>query len=172
MGRLANMPNRENCSLAELDTTAAAARSRRSHVRLMAIKALLLGGSHGYVAKLYGVSRRTLCTWVTRFNSRGIDGLIEQSRSGRPRKISPEKADQYRELIRPPERANQTHWTARKFHGYVTRELDQEVGYSTVVRWLHDQGFTLKVFLGHGRTGKTRRSGRLLWNSSGSSWQT
>jgi len=145
MGRLANMPNRENCSFAELEVAARAAPRQRGHVRMMAIKALLLGGSHDYVAELYGVSRRTLSTWVNRFNNRGIDGLIEGRRSGRPPKISPEKADQYRELVKHPDRANETHWTARKFHGYLIRELDQELGYSTVVRWLHDQGFTLKV---------------------------
>ncbi len=145
MGRLTNMPNGENCSLEELHIAAGAVPSQRSHVRMMGIKALLLGGSPDYVAELYGVSRRTLSTWVNRFNSRGIDGLIEQPRSGRPLKIRPEKADQFRELIKHPDRANETHWTARKFHGYLTRELDQEVGYSTVVRWLHDQGFALKV---------------------------
>ena len=26
-----------------------------------------------------------------------------------------------------------------------TKELDQEIGYRTVVRWLHDKGFRLKV---------------------------
>lgn len=145
MGRLANKPNRENCSFAELEVAARAAPRQRGHVRMMAIKALLLGGSHDYVAELYGISRRTLSTWVNRFNNRGIDGLIEGRRSGRPPKISPEKADQYRELVKHPDRANETHWTARKFHGYLIRELDQELGYSTVVRWLHDQGFTLKV---------------------------
>ncbi len=107
---------------------------------MMARKALRLGGSHGYVSELYGVSRRTLSTWVNKFSKQGIDGLIEPRRSGRLPKISPEKADQYRELIKHPDRANEIHWTARKFHGYLTRELDLEVGYSTVVRWLHDQG--------------------------------
>ena len=33
----------------------------------------------------------------------------------------------------------------RKVSWIFDRELDQEVGYSTVVRWLHDQGFALKV---------------------------
>ena len=97
---------------------------------MMAVKALLLGVSHDQVAELYGVSRRTLSTWVNRFNSQGIDGLIEQRRSGRPVKIRPEKADRFRELIKRPDRANESHSTARKFHGYLTGALDQEVGYS------------------------------------------
>ncbi len=64
MARLSNMPNREKCSRGELHTAAQAAVSKRSHVRMMAIKALLLGVSHDNVAELYGVSRRTLSTWV------------------------------------------------------------------------------------------------------------
>ncbi len=52
MSRQPNMPNAENCLLAELDTAAGAAVSIRSHVRMMAIKALLLGISHDQVAKL------------------------------------------------------------------------------------------------------------------------
>ncbi len=48
-------------------------------------------------------------------------------------------------MIRHPEKANQRHWTGKKFHGYVTKELDNEIGYRTVLRWLHEEGFRLKV---------------------------
>ena len=44
-----------------------------------------------------------------------------------------------------PDWANQTHWTGKKFQGYLTKKLDEEIGYRTVVRWLHEQGFRLKV---------------------------
>lgn len=145
MARRPNMPNAENCTLAELQTAASAAVSKRSHVRLMAIKALLLGFLYDQVTALYSISERTLSRWVWRFNHFGIDGLIEGSRIGRPRKISTEQSAQYEELIEYPERANYTHWTAKKFHGYLTKELDQEIGYRTVVRWLRQHDFRLKV---------------------------
>ena len=145
MSRRANMPNAENCTLAELDTAAQAAPSKRSHVRMIAIKALLLGISHDQVAAIYSISRRTLSRWINRFNDRGIDGLIERSRSGRPSKISPEQSIVYRELIKHPERTNQLHWTAKKFHGYLTKHLEEEIGYRTVIRWLHKENFCLKV---------------------------
>lgn len=145
MARGPNMPNGENCTLAELETAAGAAVSKRSHVRLMAMKALLLGFVYDQVAALYSVSRRTLSRWVERFNRLGIDGLIESSRNGRPRKISPEQSAQYEELIEHPEQVNYTHWTAKKFHGYLTKELNREIGYRTVARWLHQQDFRLKV---------------------------
>ena len=139
------MPNAENCSLSELDIAAHAAVSKRSHVRLMAIKTLLFGISLDQVAAIFSISRRTLFRWIQRFNLAGIDGLTEKRRSGRPRKISPEQSTEYHELIEHPERADQSHWTAKKFHGYLTEHFEQEIGYRTVVRWLHEQGFCLKV---------------------------
>ena len=114
-----------------------------SHVRMMAIKALLLGISHDQVAAFY-TTRETLSRWVERFNERGIDGLIEASHGRRPER-SALKSSEYDELIRHPELAHQSHWTGKKFHGHLTKELDQEIGYRTVVRWLHDKGFRLKV---------------------------
>jgi transposase len=139
------MPNAENCSLEELETAAQAAVSRRSHVRLMAIKALIMGVAHATVAGIFGVCVRTLCRWVGRFNDSGIDGLLEGTHTGRPRKITPELSAQYEELIEHPERVNHTHWTAKKFHGYLTKQLEKDIGYRTVLRWLHRKDFRLKV---------------------------
>jgi len=37
------------------------------------------------------------------------------------------------------------HWTGVKFHGYLRDALQIEVGYSTVIRFLHEQNYRLKV---------------------------
>lgn len=145
MSRQANIPNAENCSLAELEITAKASISRKSYIRLMAMKSLILGVTHVQVIGIFNISFRTLSRWIKHFNEKGIDGLIEKHRSGRPPKIQPEMNVELSELIKNPELAGQCHWTGRKFHGYLTRELNQEVGYRTVIRWLHEQGFCLKV---------------------------
>ena len=145
MSRVSPMPNAENCSLSELETAAQAAVSKRSHIRMMAMKALFFDVSHDQVAGIYSVSRRTLLRWIKRFNDSGIDGLTEKSRCRRPRKIKPQQAAEYRELIINPDKVQQTHWTARKFHGYLSDHLQQKIGYRTVVRWLHEQGFRLRV---------------------------
>ena len=137
--------NFENCSLAELETAASAAVSKRSHNRLMAMRALALGIDPGQVAALYLVSRRGLSRWINQFNEQGIDGLIERSRTGRPPKINAEQSSYYQELIQKPELAEQTHWTGVKFYGYLRQELQHEVGYRTVIRWLHANNFRLKV---------------------------
>jgi transposase len=138
-------PNLENCSLVELEIAAHAAPSRRSHNRLMAIRALALNIAPEQVAALYSVSPRSLTNWIRRFNQQGIDGLIEGVRTGRPPKITPEQSAHYRQLIEQPELAGQLHWTAVKFYGYLRQEFQHEIGYRTVVRWLHDHNFRLKV---------------------------
>ena len=137
--------NLENCSLAELEVAAKAAPSQRSHNRLMAIRALTLNIPAEQVAALYSISLRSLNNWIRRFNQQGLDGLIEGERTGRPAKITPEQSAHYRQLIEQPELADQLHWTAVKFHGYLRQELQHEIGYRTVVRWLHDNNFRLKV---------------------------
>lgn len=145
MSRRSTIPNAENCSIEELRTAINAAPSLKSHIRLTVILALLQGIRHDQVAALYGRSRRTIQNWVRCFNEQGIDGLIERKSPGAPRKISVAQSDRYRQLVEQPELVDQTHWTAKKFHGFLREEFDHEVGYSTVVRWLHEQNFALKV---------------------------
>ena len=129
--------------MAELEVAAKSAPSRRSNNRLMAIRALALNIAPEQVAALYSVSLRSLNNWIRRFNQPGIDGLIEGSHAGRPAKITPEQSAHYRQRIEQPELAEQLHWTAVKFHGYLRQELQHEIGYRTVVRWLHDNNFRL-----------------------------
>ena len=138
-------PNAENCSRAELETAIKATPQKRGQMRMMAIRALMLGFDHNSTAKLFNVSRDTITNWINRFNRAGIDGLLERPRSGRPRKITPDQTPRYRALIDHPEEAGQAHWTGKKFHGYLRHELQHEVGYSTVLRWLHENDYRLKV---------------------------
>jgi transposase len=111
----------------------------------MALRALALHIAPEQVAALYSVSPRSLNNWIRRFNQQGIDGLIEGPRTGRPPKITLEESAHYRQLIEQPELAEQLHWTAVKFHGYLRQELQHEIGYRTVVRWLHDNNFKRSV---------------------------
>jgi len=112
---------------------------------MTAIRALIIGMEFSAVAKLFNVAERTLVRWVKDFNQSGIDGLIDEPRSGRPRALDPAKNETYRNLVEKPELAGEVFWTARKFHGYLTSTLGEEVGYSTVTKWLHDQKFKLLV---------------------------
>lgn len=138
-------PNRENCTLAELEIALKCTPRRQSFTRMSALRALLLGQDPKAVALIFNVTPRTLTRWVFAFNASGIDGLIDQPRPGRPPALSREKTETYRKLVEDPQSAGEMHWTARKFHGYLCETLDEQVGYSTVVRWLHDQNYRLRV---------------------------
>ena len=87
MSRPRNMPNQENCTLEELVMPDKAALIHRTNIRLMAIKPLTMGISHEQVAVLFGVNEDSVLRWVKRFNERGLDGITEGPRSGRPTKI-------------------------------------------------------------------------------------
>jgi transposase len=145
MSRRPLLPNAENCSLAELEVAMKASPTQAGYKRMLAIRTVFLGYSCAEVALIHNVSRQTLSNWIKRFNQRGIDGLIDRSRSGRPRVIDSDQSSRYRALIEDPSLAGQEHWTAVKFHGYLREELGHEVGYSTVLRWLHENEFRLKV---------------------------
>jgi transposase len=145
MARQAIQPNPENASLAELETASRCAASRRAHLRIRAIIALLHGLDRTLAAKIFGSTPRTLLRWIRAFNERGIDGLLDAPRSGRPPIIPAEKKPVLHEVLQHPETVQQTHWTGVTFHGYLRRELELEIGYSTVIRFLHEQGFALKV---------------------------
>lgn len=145
MPRTALVPNAENCSLHDLEVAIKAAPTRQSFARMMAIKALLMGFPRPDVAKLHNVDERTIRRWIAAFNEQGVDGLIDRSHPGRPKVIQEEQAAYFMEVLNDPAKADQTHWTAVKFHGWIKENADLEIGYSTVVRWMHDQNFRLKV---------------------------
>ena len=138
-------PNGENCSLAELETALGAAPTQKAFVRLSCMRALLLGTAKAQVCTLYLVKLNTLNGWIRRFNAAGIDGLIDKKPPGRPRKIPELITPELSELIDHPKSVGVTFWTGQKFHGYLTAQLDLEVGYRTVMRWLQEKDFRLKV---------------------------
>jgi transposase len=145
MARKPVMPNAENCSEEQLLVAAKASPTQRGFVRLSAMRTLIMGFSHPDAARLAGVSLSTLYEWVRRFNASGIDGMIDQPRMGRPRKVPEAIGPELAEIIEHPQRVGVTHWTGVKFHGYLRQELELEVGYRTVTRWLRENDFRLKV---------------------------
>jgi len=144
MSRELTIPNPENCSLEDLNVAAEFAPTKGSHGRMMAIKALLIGIPRDQVAKLHDVTDRTLLNWITLFNEKGIDGLITKKSPGTPI-IGPQQGIVYKELIDHPEKVNHTHWTGKKFHGYLKDTFKLEISYRTVIRWLHKENYVLKV---------------------------
>jgi transposase len=140
------MPNGENASQAELKIAAEAAPTRKAYMRLWCMLVLLQGKlDKATLCDLHDLKLNTLNDWIRRFNASGIDGLIDRKSPGRPPRIACHLEPELKELICNPHAVDITHWTGRKFHGYLTDTLDLEIGYRTVIRWLHENDFRLKV---------------------------
>jgi transposase len=139
-------PNGENASEAELLVAMEAAPNKRSYRRLAAIRALLLGHTRQEVGQLFGRSERMVRLWILAFNRGGIDALASKPRPGRPRKV---KFERVRDLLVPvleePAKAGQVHWTGVKLHGYLKEQLCVELGYRTLIRYLHQLDYNLRV---------------------------
>src|ERR1700712_5580283 len=70
------------------------------------------GVSNTAIAELVGVSRPTVTAWRARYDADGIDGLIDEPRSGRPREVDRSKIIAVT-LTPPPKKLGITHWSSR-----------------------------------------------------------
>lgn len=107
---------------------------------------LLVGVSFEHAIDHFHISERTLRLWISRFNQSGIDGLAYRP-GGRPphRLQSVEIEEQIIPYVLDPSKAGQTHWTATKLCGWLRREKDLDLSYSTLVRYLHEKGFVRRL---------------------------
>ncbi len=79
--------------------------SRYDH-RLHGVLLVAQGMSCPEVSRLLGDSPRTVEYWVRRFEERGLSGLVEGERSGRPRRLNGEQWEEINSALRqPPESA-------------------------------------------------------------------
>lgn len=139
-------PNPENASVEELRAAMDAAPNQRSFIRLAAIRMLLTGITRAAVCAALFRTDRALRLWIELFNRGGIDALRTKPRSGRPRKIKLERVeDLLVPVLENPAQAGQVHWTGVKVHGYLKDQLQIDLGYRTVIRWLHELDYHLRV---------------------------
>src|ERR1700712_620841 len=91
-------------------STVQAGLAQRARIVLLAAD----GVSHTESAERLGVSRQTVITWRQRYESRGLAGLEDEPRSGRPRTIDHDRIiTATLTLTPPPKRLGVTHWSSR-----------------------------------------------------------
>lgn len=123
-----------------------AAPNKRSYRRFAALRFLRQGVAREVVAAGLGCTERSVRLWITLFNRGGLDALATKPRSGRPRKVKLERlADLLLPVLEQPEAAGEIFWTGVKVHGWLQEQFGVELGYSTVVRYLHELDFKLLV---------------------------
>jgi transposase len=71
------------------------------------------GATNGGVAAALGVSRPTVALWRQRFAERGRDGLLDEPRSGAPRRITDEQVERAVTTTLEASPPDATHWSTR-----------------------------------------------------------
>jgi len=135
------MPNRPAAALglregdrAELErltrsSSVRAGLAQRARIVLLAAD----GQSNTAIAELAGVSRPTVLGWRRRYRARGLAGLADERRPGRPRRVD------HRQIVAatlapPPKKYGVTHWSSR----LLARHL--KIGDATVARAWREYG--------------------------------
>jgi transposase len=75
--------------------------SRYDH-RLHGVLLVAQGMSCPEVSRLLGDSPRTVEYWIRRFEDRGLAGLVEGERSGRPRRLNDKQLEEINSVLRQP----------------------------------------------------------------------
>jgi len=119
--------DREVLSSWTRSSTVKAGLAQRARIVLLAAD----GVSNTEIADRVGVSRPTVIAWRTRYGQAGVEGLVDEQRSGRPRTLDRSKI-LAATLAPPPKRLTFTHWSSRLLAVHL------KVDASTVLRtWRH-----------------------------------
>src|SRR3954453_14228864 len=103
--------------------------AQRARIVLMAAEGL----PNTAIAGKVGVNRQTVIGWRSRYRDRGLAGLSDAPRSGRPRQVD-HRAVVAATLKPPPKRLGVTHWSSR----LLAQRLG--IGNATVARAWRDYG--------------------------------
>jgi len=146
IGRSRQLPNSENCSSEELRLAIDCCPDRKAQKRLGAILLMVCGGSFELASHHAGVSERSLQLWIKRFNDAGIDGITYRPRPGRPRTIAPEDVrTKILPVVDDPRSSGRYQWTLVSLCGWLKEELDLEISYRTLVRYLHEHDYARRI---------------------------
>lgn len=116
--------------------------SRYDH-RLHALALVARGMSAPEVAKHFGDSRTSVWSWVRRFGERGFGGLMDEERSGRPRRLSEDDIEDINRALRstPPEGGL---WDGKTLSSYILKNHGVHLGTRQCQRLFRKLGFRLR----------------------------
>lgn len=92
------------------------------------------------IARIFAVEHKTVRKWLGRFNAKGPAGLYDESRPGRPRKLTQSVCQQLLEMVQDdPQRSGYlaAFWTVAMLVLALAKQLRLRVGPSAVRQALH-----------------------------------
>ena len=120
--------------------------SRYDH-RLHGVLLVAQGMTCPEVGRVLGDAPRSVEYWVRRFEARGLAGLIEGERSGRPRRLSePQLREVDTVLRRTPREVGLTGtlWDGKTLSAWMERQLGVDLGVRQCQRLFRQRGFRLR----------------------------
>ena len=116
-----------------------------TEMRRRAVDAFLDGMTKSDVAVAYGVDRKTVTRWVTRFEEGGYDTLGRRAGSGRPRKLEELTEDELLKIVLAGAGSfgfESDLWTVGRLRRVIADEFRIQVSKNTIWRRLRDAGLT------------------------------
>jgi len=120
--------------------------SRYDH-RLHGVLLVAQGMTCPEVAKLLGDSPRTVENWIHEFEKRGLAGLVEGERCGRPRRLGEEQLEEIGAVLRRTPRdfgLDSNLWDGKTLAAWIEREHGIELGVRQCQRLFRQLGFRLR----------------------------
>lgn len=114
--------------------------------RLHAVLLAVDGQSPYEVAELLGDAPRSVYNWIGQFQHEGLDGLREEIRSGRPRRLTEKQTKELaKDLVRSPEDFGygQPIWDGPLLSHHVEKRFGISLGVRQCQRAFHDLGMRL-----------------------------
>ena len=136
---------REEHSSAALCGLASRCRHAGQSRRLLAIAMVLDGVSRLEAARQAGMDRQTLRDWVHRYNSDGVDGLVDRSAPGASPKLTEAQKAELRHLAiagPDPETDQVVRWRCLDLREQVAQRFAVTVHERTIGKWLRQLGLT------------------------------
>ena len=90
-------------------------------------------------AALLGESPRALAYWVRRYRDLGPEGLHEEKRTGRPRRLTTAQQEEVRSLLRTSPEGSQR-WTAKALAVWLDQEHSVQLGTRQCARLIQELG--------------------------------
>ena len=112
---------------------------------MLALALVLDGRPRAEAAALNGMDRQTLCDWVHRYNTAGLDGLKTRKSPGKVPLLSKARKAELLELVlQGPDLAinKVVRWRCVDLQAEVARRWSVTVDVSTIGRWLGKLGLT------------------------------
>lgn len=113
--------------------------------RMLALALVLDGRPRNEAASLNGMDRQTLCDWVHRYNTFGLEGLKTRKSPGQKPRLTKAQKAELRELVLqgPDAEVNKVvRWRCVDLQAEVARRWSVEVHESTIGKWLGELGLT------------------------------